>query len=90
MSTGVNIYLGAGDFTIINTHVGEKQLMLAVQERVKPLVHIFGHIHEGYGVTEKDGIKFINASSITEKYDPSNKPIVFDLPRKKEDSASGL
>ena len=64
--------------------------MLAVQERVKPLVHIFGHIHEAYGVTEKDGIKFINASTLTEKYAPTNKPVVFDLPRKKESSVSGL
>lgn len=31
------------------THVGCEHLLEAVQSRVKPRVHIFGHIHEGYG-----------------------------------------
>lgn len=50
--------------------------------RVKPKVHIFGHIHEGYGITklhsDNDIIHCINASSCTEHYDLVNKPIVFD------------
>lgn len=56
-------------------------------KRVKPKVHLFGHIHEGYGVTEieYDGggkTYCINASICTEYYDPSNKPIVFDYNKK--------
>ena len=62
--------------------------MLAVRESVKPLIHIFGHIHEGYGATVKQGIQCINAAICTEKYVPSNKPIVFDLPNKKEVATS--
>jgi Icc-related predicted phosphoesterase len=47
--------------------------------RVKPKLHIFGHIHEGYGQLHKDGTTYINASSCTGAYKPTNPPIVIDL-----------
>jgi Icc-related predicted phosphoesterase len=43
--------------------------------QVKPKLHVFGHIHEGYGVKEHEGITFVNASSVTYRYDLKNKPI---------------
>ena len=43
-------------------------------------MHVFGHVHEGYGVSCDGYTTFINASSCTEKYALSNPPIVFDLP----------
>ena len=42
--------------------------------------HIFGHIHEGYGVTKNKKIKditFINASTVDVSYRCVNKPIMF-------------
>jgi predicted phosphodiesterase len=48
-------------------------------EQIKPLVHIFGHIHESYGVEYVKDILYVNASTCTERYAPSNKPIVVDL-----------
>jgi len=36
---------------------------------IKPKVHVFGHIHEARGSVEIDGIKFINASSVTLRYE---------------------
>jgi len=48
-------------------------------ERALPKVHIFGHIHCGYGVKDELGIKFINASNCDESYFPSNPPITFQL-----------
>jgi len=72
---------GIHDFTLRDQeHVGCKDLLAAVY-RIKPRVHIGGHIHEGYGVKEFDGIKFINPSTCTLGYDPINPPIVFDLER---------
>lgn len=47
--------------------------------KVKPKIHAFGHIHEGYAGAEKGGINFINAASCTIKYNPTNSPVVFDL-----------
>jgi Icc-related predicted phosphoesterase len=53
--------------------------------QVKPKVHVFGHIHEGYGMKEQDGIVFVNASSATLKYELTNKPIVLKYIEKKVD-----
>jgi len=47
--------------------------------RVKPIVHIFGHVHGEYGVHEEDGILFINASTLNERYKVTNKPVVVDV-----------
>ncbi len=49
-------------------------------DRTKPRVHIFGHIHEGYGHVWRDGVLHINASSCTVDYRPTNAPIVIDVP----------
>lgn len=42
-------------------------------------LHVFGHIHEGYGHEEKWGIKFVNASVLDVRYRPVNPPIVVEL-----------
>jgi Icc-related predicted phosphoesterase len=59
-------------------HCGCEELMTAV-ERIKPKVHIFGHIHSGYGSIEKGGTTFINASLLSERYKMVNKPMVFHV-----------
>jgi len=46
---------------------------------IKPKAHLFGHIHEGYGQAEKEGIIFVNASTCNARYYPINPPIVIDL-----------
>ncbi len=38
-------------------------LLQQIQERIKPKLHIFGHVHEANGYTEKDGIHFVNAAT---------------------------
>lgn len=48
-------------------------------EIVRPKLHIFGHIHCGYGQTEQFGVRFVNASNCNEDYKPSQPPIVIDL-----------
>ena len=66
--------------------VGSESLLKRVFD-IRPQLHIFGHIHEGYGEyhhTPRDGascelgitpIKFINCSHVNERYEPVNKPI---------------
>ena len=71
------------DKTFDNTYTGCEDLLKEIQERIKPLYHIFGHIHEGYGVQKVGETTFINASTCTLSYRPTNKPVVFTLPRKK-------
>ena len=59
-------------------HLGCEELMKAV-ERTKPKVHIFGHIHGGYGKVQYPNTLFANAAICTESYKPINEPIVIDL-----------
>lgn len=47
--------------------------------RIKPKLHVFGHIHRGYGKLEQGGTIFVNASTCNENYDAVNPPIVIDL-----------
>lgn len=62
------------------SNVGCEELwtkVISMSER--PKVHMFGHIHEGYGIQESYGVKFINAASCTRLYQPTNPPIVIEL-----------
>lgn len=59
-------------------NVGCKDLLDAIL-RIKPKIHIFGHIHEGYGRQILNGTTFVNASIMTEYYDPTNLPHVLEL-----------
>jgi len=47
--------------------------------RVKPLIHCFGHIHQGYGTEYKNDTYYVNASTCTESYNPTNKPIELEV-----------
>ncbi|KAK1798615.1 hypothetical protein P4O66_006912 [Electrophorus voltai] len=60
--------------------VGCVELLNTVQRRVRPKLHTFGGIHEGYGIMTDGYTTFINASTCTVSFQPTNPPIVFDLP----------
>jgi len=49
-------------------HLGCVNLLEAVV-RVKPKLHVFGHIHGGHGKVESDAGIFCNASMLNEAYD---------------------
>jgi hypothetical protein len=51
--------------------------------QIKPKLHVFGHIHEGYGIKEQDGTMFVNASSATAQYELINKPIEIKYDKEK-------
>jgi Icc-related predicted phosphoesterase len=53
--------------------------LLAALRRLRPRLHVFGHIHEGYGVTTEGPTTCVNASSCTVDYEPINPPITIDL-----------
>ena len=60
--------------------VGCLDLLQEVQERIQPRVHIFGHIHEGYGISSDGKILFVNPASVSKQYQPCNLCIVLDIP----------
>ena len=70
-----------------NQRAGCADLLSTILERVKPLYHVCGHIHEGYGVTKMDGVEttFINASTCDFSYKPINPAVVFDLPPRRQE-----
>jgi len=63
-------------------HVGCELLYDRVTQ-IKPLVHIFGHIHYAHGAELFNDTVYVNASICTEAYNPVNSPIVIDI--KEED-----
>lgn len=74
MTNHINIATGKkfGD------HLGCQDLLDAIK-RIRPKLHVFGHIHGGYGTTKlthDDGSSttLINASVVNEGYEPVNKP----------------
>jgi len=69
-----------GDYTVSEIHAGSLSLLNEIQKRIKPKYHIFGHIHEGYGVYQDENTTYINCAIMNVKYFPKNLPIVFDLP----------
>ncbi|KAJ1523674.1 hypothetical protein ONE63_001514 [Megalurothrips usitatus] len=71
--------IGHGDLCCTGVRAGCVELLSTVQQRVKPKYHVFGHIHEGYGITSDGQIIFINASTCDINYLPTNPPIVFDI-----------
>lgn len=76
--------LGRGDslMNVGHGHAGGcADLLAAVQNRA-PAVHVFGHIHEGHGVTSDGQTVFINAATLADGKLGGielNHPIVFDL-----------
>ncbi|MEO6588009.1 MAG: metallophosphatase domain-containing protein [Pyrinomonadaceae bacterium] len=66
-------------YRIENT--GCEELIKKVEELAKNnlKLHVFGHIHCGYGQTEKFGVKFVNASNCDESYEPTQLPIVVNI-----------
>lgn len=69
--------------TEYGAHVGDKDLREVLNNRLKPKLHVFGHIHEnggkqvilkkpGYGT--ENNITCVNASVVDERYRHVNKP----------------
>ncbi|HMY14685.1 MAG TPA: metallophosphatase domain-containing protein [Polyangium sp.] len=69
---------GILDRTFADEAVGCDDLRDVV-DRIRPRLHVFGHIHEGYGTVDLNGTKFVNASICTLSYAPTNPAVVVDL-----------
>ena len=73
-----------GDQVHRHEHVGCPALLDHVQRRVKPRLHVFGHIHEERGWVGYDGqTLFVNASNVDLRYRPIQPCIVVDVPHDK-------
>ena len=61
------------------TFEGCSSLRFHVEERIRPALHVFGHLHESYGAMALKETLYVNASTATLRYEMINKPIVVDL-----------
>ena len=71
---------GRGDLTLHSSHFGCRDLLHEIQHRIKPRVHVYGHIHEGYGTSFDGQTLYVNASNLDLGYEANNPCIVIDLP----------
>lgn len=58
--------------------LGCESLLNAVTQ-IKPKVHIFGHLHENYGIENHDNTIFVNASLLDDNYALINGPVVINV-----------
>jgi Icc-related predicted phosphoesterase len=71
-------------FSILDTvpvsglHQGCRELLDAVT-RVRPKLHVFGHIHGAYGIFKTEHTTFVNASRLGLHDDPDGAPFVFEM-----------
>ena len=78
--------LGRGDLAVLKsgkngakTRAGCYDLLQAIQDRIRPKINVFGHIHEGHGVTYDGTTLYVNASSMNRTYEAVHLPIVIDF-----------
>lgn len=74
-----------------NGHAGCELLRQRLAQ-VRPKLHVFGHIHEGYGQVacvakgeragETDFVECVNASACTVDYRPTNRPVVVQVEKR--------
>ncbi|KAH7827976.1 putative metallophosphoesterase domain-containing protein 1 [Monocercomonoides exilis] len=72
--------MGRMDISRDKRHNGDADLLEIVREKIKPKIHVFGHFHDNNGVSYDGQTVFINASILTDKYNPKYSAIVFDFP----------
>lgn len=54
------------------------ELLASRIEKIKPKIHMGGHIHSGYGYKFHDNTHFFNASVLDESYVYTQRPFTFD------------
>jgi len=62
----------------VRVHTGCPSLLQRINA-IKPKYHIFGHIHEGYGRVDIDGVAYCNVSSMDKGYVIANDAHVIEL-----------
>jgi Icc-related predicted phosphoesterase len=68
-------------YNLIPFHcVGSTPLAEKIGRKLKDLkLHVFGHVHEDYGMIEKYGITFANVSTLNKQYEVVNKIQFFEI-----------
>lgn len=74
---------GILDRVLYGINVGSSALASALRYRIKPRLHVFGHIHESHGREKLEGddhnVIFANVSIVDENYTERHKPMEFEI-----------
>jgi Icc-related predicted phosphoesterase len=73
---------GILDTKIDGEHLGCKVLLEFVN-KLHPSYHLFGHIHESYGLHKIGYITYINGSLLNKEHKIENNPIIFEFNKNK-------
>ncbi|GAA4514143.1 hypothetical protein GCM10023173_10510 [Sphingobacterium thermophilum] len=68
---------GILDETVYSKREGCEELLLRVYQ-VQPKYHVFGHIHEDYGMLAKRETTFVNASVLDDRYELINDAVILN------------
>jgi predicted phosphodiesterase len=61
-----------------STHQGCRELLKAVR-RIRPKLHVFGHVHTGFGLYETEHTLFVNAALLGPHGDIENRPVMLSM-----------
>lgn len=67
------------DKSLIGHNCGCQILRDQILQRIKPKLHVFGHIHESHGVYKTEETTFVNASIMDRQYSVHFEPIVIEI-----------
>ncbi len=70
---------GILDKTARNINAGCEELMLKIDQLPNLKLHVFGHIHEAYGIQQKNNTQFVNASVLNLGYQLVNEAVVVEV-----------
>lgn len=65
------------DFSV-NINYGDPYLLKKVLQ-IQPKLHLFGHIHNAYGMKKNDDTLFVNATILDEYYDVANTAVLLRI-----------
>lgn len=67
-----------GKYLEVTRYTGSSSLIERIRQ-IKPKAVFWGHIHEGFGRYDEDGIIMANVSIMDENYKPTHQPTVIDV-----------
>lgn len=62
--------------------IGDPELVAALQ-RIRPLLHVFGHVHGAFGQMSIEGTLHVNCALLGMNGAIANRPVVLRIPRRK-------
>lgn len=60
-------------------HAGSPSLYFEIVERIKPMLHVFGHIHEGRVTKVIEDTTFINATNVSGHHQITYNPVLVEI-----------